>query len=83
MMSDALALNLNIFLRSVIKSIGVFVFMLELSWRLTMITLIGLPIIIGVSKVYGVYYEALSKKVCGVENLSDIISEIYSIQKPN
>ncbi|KAI0227571.1 ATP-binding cassette sub-family B member 9 [Lamellibrachia satsuma] len=62
-MSDALSLNTNVFLRSLIKAVGVCVFMFTLSWRLSLITVIGLPIIMGVSNVYGTYYQTLSKKV--------------------
>lgn len=62
-MSDALSLNTNIFLRSLIKAIGVCAFMFTLSWRLSLVTVIGLPIIMGVSKAYGSYYQTLSKKV--------------------
>ena len=76
-MSDTLSLNVNVFLRSVIKasqfpfagamngllifliviSVGVVVFMVKLSWRLSMVTLIGLPIVMGVSSAYGQYYK--------------------------
>ena len=38
-------------------TVGVVVFMVRLSWRLTMVTLIGLPLIMGVSKLYGQYIE--------------------------
>ncbi|WAR01925.1 ABCB9-like protein, partial [Mya arenaria] len=50
-MSDGLAVNVNIILRSVIKAGGVLFFMMKLSWQLTIVTLIGLPLIIGISNV--------------------------------
>lgn len=56
-MSDTLGLNVNIFLRSLIKSAGVLFFMLKLSWRLTLITFIGLPCMLAVSNLYGKYYK--------------------------
>ncbi|XP_052800961.1 ABC-type oligopeptide transporter ABCB9-like isoform X1 [Mya arenaria] len=62
-MSDALALNVNIFLRNFIKAGGVVFFMMKLSWQLTIVTLIGLPLIIGISNVYGKYYKVLAEKV--------------------
>ena len=52
-MSDTLGLNVNIFLRSTIKAVGVVIFMFNLSWRMSVVTLIGLPCIMAVSKVYG------------------------------
>jgi len=56
-MCSAIGLNLNIFLRSMIKAIGVCVFMFALSWRLAIVTFAGLPLVIIVSKVYGSYYK--------------------------
>ncbi|CAH1801209.1 unnamed protein product [Owenia fusiformis] len=62
-MTLALGTNTNIFLRNLVKAIGVCIFMFKLSWRLSMVTFIGLPIITAVSAVYGDYYEKLSKQV--------------------
>ena len=41
----------------VIVAVGVIVFMVRLSWRLSMVTVIGLPIITCFSSVYGNYYQ--------------------------
>ncbi|OWF56666.1 ATP-binding cassette sub-family B member 9-like [Mizuhopecten yessoensis] len=62
-MSDTVTLNLNIFLRSTIQAVGVIVFMAKLSWRMSILSLIVLPLVFGVSKVYGKYYKRLSKQV--------------------
>ena len=56
-MSDTIGLNCNIFLRNLIKSVGVCVFMIVLSWRMTILTFMGLPIVFAVSKLYGNYYK--------------------------
>ena len=56
-MSDLVSINVNIFLRSAVKAVGFFVFMFGLSWRLTLVTLMGFPFIAVVSKVYGEYYK--------------------------
>ncbi|KAK6190801.1 hypothetical protein SNE40_002588 [Patella caerulea] len=62
-MSDTLSLNMNVFLRSLITAIGVIVFMFRISWRMSLVTFAGLPIIFVVSKIYGNYYEKLSEQV--------------------
>ncbi|XP_071945234.1 ABC-type oligopeptide transporter ABCB9-like [Antedon mediterranea] len=62
-MSDTVCLNLNIFLRSTVKIAGFTVMMIRLSWRLTLITLLAIPIIALVSEIYGKYYKKLSKAV--------------------
>lgn len=62
-MSDALGLNVNIFLRNFINATGVIFFMFKLCWQLTIVTFIGFPCILGLSKVYGNYYEKLSTAI--------------------
>uniref|UniRef100_A0A8C7XR65 ABC-type oligopeptide transporter ABCB9 n=1 Tax=Oryzias sinensis TaxID=183150 RepID=A0A8C7XR65_9TELE len=61
--SDLISQNINIFLRSGIKGVGFIIFMLGMSWKLTMVAVMGFPFIALVSKVYGKYYKKLSKEV--------------------
>ncbi|CAL8347627.1 unnamed protein product [Lota lota] len=61
--SDLVSINVNIFLRSVIKGAGYLIFMFGLSWKLSLVTLMGFPFIAVVSKVYGDYYKRLTKEV--------------------
>ena len=56
-MSDTIGLNCNIFLRNIIKATGVCIFMFALSWRMSLLTFMGLPIVFAVSEVYGNYYK--------------------------
>uniref|UniRef100_A0A8C4S0A3 Transporter associated with antigen processing, subunit type a n=1 Tax=Erpetoichthys calabaricus TaxID=27687 RepID=A0A8C4S0A3_ERPCA len=63
LMSQSVAMNVNIFLRSVIKSFGVLSLMVKLSWQLTLITFIETPLIGIIQKIYNTYFEALAKKV--------------------
>jgi ABC-type multidrug transport system fused ATPase/permease subunit len=41
----------------------VLAFMFSASWRLTVVTLVMIPLVIAICKVYGAYYRKLSKKV--------------------
>uniref|UniRef100_A0A8C6M948 ABC-type oligopeptide transporter ABCB9 n=1 Tax=Nothobranchius furzeri TaxID=105023 RepID=A0A8C6M948_NOTFU len=61
--SDLISQNVNIFLRSAIKGVGFFIFMFKMSWKLTLVTVMGFPFIALVSKVYGEYYKKLTKEV--------------------
>ncbi|RLV99834.1 hypothetical protein DV515_00009297 [Chloebia gouldiae] len=61
--SDLVSQNINIFLRNVVKATGVIFFMFSLSWKLSLVTFMGFPIIMLVSDVYGKYYQKLSKDV--------------------
>lgn len=61
--SDLISQNVNIFLRSVIKGVGFFIFMFGMSWKLTLVTVMGFPFIGLVSKLYGNYYKKLTKEV--------------------
>uniref|UniRef100_A0A4W6G6D8 ABC-type oligopeptide transporter ABCB9 n=1 Tax=Lates calcarifer TaxID=8187 RepID=A0A4W6G6D8_LATCA len=61
--SDLISQNVNIFLRSTIKGAGFFIFMFGMSWKLTLVTIMGFPFVAVVSKVYGEYYKKLTKEV--------------------
>ncbi|XP_056139117.1 ATP-binding cassette sub-family B member 9 [Lampris incognitus] len=61
--SDLISQNVNIFSRSMIKGVGFFIFMFGMSWKLTLVTIMGFPFIGIISKVYGEYYKRLTKEV--------------------
>jgi len=60
-MADQVALNLNVFVRSVVQSAMILGFMFAASWRLTTVTFVIVPATVVVSKVYGSYYRKLAK----------------------
>ncbi|KAK3589119.1 hypothetical protein CHS0354_017085 [Potamilus streckersoni] len=62
-MGDTVSLNINIFLRNFIKGCGVVFFMFKLSWRLSVITIIGVPTVYAFTHFYGHYFQKLSKAV--------------------
>ena len=57
LMSQSVAMNVNILLRGVIKTVGVLFLMVNLSWRLTLVTFIEAPLIAITQKIYNTYYE--------------------------
>ncbi|XP_056603134.1 ATP-binding cassette sub-family B member 9 [Triplophysa dalaica] len=61
--SDLISQNVNLFLRSFVKGMGMFIFMFGMSWKLSLVTLMGFPYIGVVSKLYGEYYKKLTKEV--------------------
>lgn len=80
--SDQITLNVNVFLRSLVKSVGVCIFMFKLSWKLAIVTLIGLPIIALVSDIYGEYYRKLSAAVQdSVAEANEVVAEVVSSMK--
>jgi ATP-binding cassette subfamily B (MDR/TAP) protein 9 len=62
-MSDLISQNLNGFLWNLVKTIGTLIFILKLSWQLSLTCFIGAPIVFSVGKLYGNYYKKLSSKV--------------------
>ncbi len=62
-MSDLISQNLNGFLWNFVKTLGTLVFIMKLSWQLSLTCLIGAPIIFSVGKLFGNYYRKLSTKV--------------------
>ena len=61
LVGDQVSLNVNVFLRSLVQAIGVLIFMGILSWRLTLVAFISVPIISIISKVYGEYVRKITK----------------------
>ncbi|MEQ2280346.1 hypothetical protein AMECASPLE_018779 [Ameca splendens] len=61
--SDLISQNVNVFLRSAIKGTGFVIFMFRMSWKLTLVTMMGFPFIGLVSMLYGEYYKKLTKEV--------------------
>ncbi|KAM4835156.1 antigen peptide transporter 2 [Thomomys bottae] len=59
LMSNWLTLNANILLRSLVKVLGLYGFMLSVSPRLTLLSLLDLPLTIAAEKVYSDRHQAL------------------------
>ncbi|CAH2314418.1 antigen peptide transporter 2-like [Pelobates cultripes] len=51
---------MNIILRSVVKCIGVYSFMISISWQLTLLTFVSSPLTWIIQKVYDHYYEIVN-----------------------
>jgi ATP-binding cassette subfamily B (MDR/TAP) protein 9 len=61
LVGDQVSLNVNVFLRSVVQAIGVLVFMFVVSWQLSILAFISVPLITVLSKWYGNYVRSLTK----------------------
>ena len=61
LVGDQVTLNVNVFLRSLVQAIGVLVFMMVVSWQLTLLAFISVPVITVLSKWYGNYVRSLTK----------------------
>ncbi|VDO81429.1 unnamed protein product [Onchocerca flexuosa] len=60
-MSSTVSTNLNVFLRNIVMLIGAMVFMITLSWRLSLVNFIIVPVVAFVTNVYGAYYDVSFK----------------------
>uniref|UniRef100_A0A0K0EEZ9 ATP-binding cassette sub-family B member 9 n=1 Tax=Strongyloides stercoralis TaxID=6248 RepID=A0A0K0EEZ9_STRER len=61
-MSSLISTNLNVFMRNTVMLIGALVFMFCMCWRLALVTVIAVPLLGFISKVYGSYYDMLGEK---------------------
>ena len=82
---DGITYNLNVFLRSAVKIIGILFFMFKLSWRLSIVTLISIPIVAILSEVFGEAYRKLSEKVQNSlayanETAEEVISSMRTVR---
>lgn len=60
LMAKTVCLNVNVMLRTLIKTLGVIYFMLHLSWELTFLVLMEVPITGLVQKIYDKHYQVTS-----------------------
>ncbi|KAM3721890.1 ABC-type oligopeptide transporter ABCB9 [Dirofilaria immitis] len=74
-MSSTISTNLNVFLRNSVMLLGSMVFMTTLSWRLSLVNFIVVPIVGFVTKVYGTYYDLLTEKTQGTIATSNHVAE--------
>lgn len=61
LVGDQVTLNVNVFLRSLVQAIGVLIFMAMLSWQLTLLAFISVPLITMLSRWYGEFCRSLTK----------------------
>jgi len=61
LVGDQVTLNVNVFLRSFVQVVGVLLFMFTLSWQLSLLAFISVPVITSLSKLYGNYIRSLTK----------------------
>ena len=58
---DQVTLNVNVFLRSLVQALGVLGFMFFVSWQLSILAFISVPLITILSKWYGLFVRSLTK----------------------
>ncbi|KAK0424982.1 hypothetical protein QR680_008962 [Steinernema hermaphroditum] len=61
-MATTVATNLNVFMRNGVMLLGSLGFMFSMSWHLTLVTFIAVPLVGFITKVYGAYYDDLSER---------------------
>ncbi len=63
LMSRAVALNVNVLLRTTIKTLGMLYLMLSLSWKLTLLMLMETPLTGLLQNIYDTHYQVRSWKL--------------------
>lgn len=63
LMSRSIAANVNILLRSLIMTLGIYWFMIQLCWPLALLSALESPITITAEKIYNKYYQGLVSSV--------------------
>lgn len=63
LMGRAVALNVNVLLRTLVKTLGMLYLMVSLSWKLTLLMLMETPLTGLLQNIYDTHYQKLSKEV--------------------
>lgn len=59
-MGRSIAMNVNVFLRSLVKTCGMLVQMLSLSWQLTLLTCVEMPLLAVLQNYYSIHYQVIA-----------------------
>ncbi|XP_054462085.1 antigen peptide transporter 2a [Anoplopoma fimbria] len=79
LMGRAVCLNVNVLLRTFIKTLGMISLMMNLSWKLTFLVLMETPITGLIQNVYDTHYQRLSLAVQDSMALSnEVVNEVVS-----
>ncbi|XP_075867347.1 antigen peptide transporter 2a isoform X2 [Nelusetta ayraudi] len=79
LMAKTVCLNVNVMLRTLIKTLGVIYFMLNLSWKLTFLVLMEVPITGLIQNIYNTHYQRLTLAIQDTMALaSDAVNEAVS-----
>ncbi|MBN3314024.1 TAP1 protein, partial [Atractosteus spatula] len=63
LMGMTVALNVNVLLRTLVRTVGMLALMVSLSWKLTLLMLMETPVTGMLQNVHDTYYQRLSKEV--------------------
>ncbi|XP_069491387.1 antigen peptide transporter 1-like isoform X1 [Ambystoma mexicanum] len=81
-MSESLSQNLSLLMWYFMRVTSLYVFMLWMSWKLALFTLVGLPIILVIPKLSGTFQQNLSKQVQeSLSKANHVASETFSNMK--
>ncbi|XP_062456848.1 antigen peptide transporter 2 [Rhea pennata] len=84
-MNEVVPSNANIFLRSLVKALGLYGFMVGLSWRLTLLTLLEVPLTLAARKLYDVRHQVLLQAILEAKAragavVQEAVSSIETVQ---
>ncbi|XP_078083789.1 ABC-type oligopeptide transporter ABCB9 [Mustelus asterias] len=82
LVNNNLSQNVSLFLRYLTRIFGIYAIMIILSWRLSMLTIIGFPFLLLLSIFYGKYYKKIAKQVQdALANANNVAEETISCIK--
>ncbi|KAM8840533.1 antigen peptide transporter 2a [Spinachia spinachia] len=88
LMGRAVCLNVNVLLRTFIKTLGMISLMMNLSWKLTFLVLMEVPITSLIQNIYDTHYQRLSVAVhdsmaLANEVANEVVSNIHVVRSFN
>ncbi|XP_076145901.1 antigen peptide transporter 2-like [Alosa pseudoharengus] len=79
LMGRVVGLNVNILLRTFIRTLGMLSLMFSLSWKLTLLMLVETPVTASIQNIYNTFYQKLSKEVQdSIAQTNDVAGEAVS-----
>uniref|UniRef100_A0A8C9SNZ3 Transporter associated with antigen processing, subunit type a n=1 Tax=Scleropages formosus TaxID=113540 RepID=A0A8C9SNZ3_SCLFO len=79
LMGHVVSLSTNLLLRTLIELLGIMVVMFGLSWKLTLLILMEIPLTSLLQSIYDTYYQRFSKEILdSMARANDVASEVMA-----
>ena len=82
---EGIRIKVNVFMRNLVKIIGILFFMIKIYWKLSIVTLVSIPVITIISEAFGKKYKKLAEHIqdslaYANESAEEVVSSMRTVR---
>ena len=82
---EGIRIKVNVFMRNLVKIIGILFFMMKIYWKLSIVTLVSIPVIAIISEAFGKKYKKLAEHIqdslaYANESAEEVVSSMRTVR---